>query len=54
MNGFYFNKKNIDRIYRIVGIIKIPGFRKKPGIGNPLRGKSNYSYNGTVYITVVR
>jgi hypothetical protein len=29
-------KNDIDRIYRIIGIIKIPGFQKKPGIGNPL------------------
>jgi len=38
----------IDRIYRIFGILLIPGFRKKPGIDNPLRVKIDCRYHGTV------
>ena len=34
----------LDRINRIVGIFKNPGFRMKPGIGNPLHGKSEGHY----------
>jgi len=33
----------INRIYRIVWIFYIPGFQKKPGIRNPLRGKKSSS-----------
>ena len=37
MNGFVLYLE-IDRIYRIIVIFEIAGFRMKPAIFNPLRG----------------
>ncbi len=39
---------DIDRIYRINWIFYIPGFRKKPVMSNPLRGKIDRLCQGTV------
>jgi hypothetical protein len=40
----------IDRIYRIIWISLIPGFRRKPGIHNPLRGKNYRRCQGSAVI----
>jgi hypothetical protein len=39
-----FIKKLLDRIYRIIKFFLIPGFLKKPGMTNPLRGRSLFLY----------
>jgi hypothetical protein len=36
--------KRLDRIYRIIRIFCVPGFRMKPGTQNPLRGVSSQSH----------
>jgi hypothetical protein len=40
----------IDRIYWIIWIFFTPGFQMKPGIGNPLRGKTDRQCQGPVAI----
>jgi hypothetical protein len=45
---------NIDRIYRINWIFYMPGFRMKPVIGNPLRGKLINELKAMFHCTISR